>query len=96
MFNSCPTEIFALNTESVTWDDPDVWDNVGVFRVDTDGAEIRDRVLGVGAYPVSYTALDYDRNKAICAFLVRVFDESMTSLRSFKRQLYLMFYAFRI
>ncbi|WAR25902.1 hypothetical protein MAR_011606 [Mya arenaria] len=79
VFTSCPAEIYALNTEMITWQDPDVTDNVGIARTVSDGSEIRDQVLGVGAYPVSYIVWDYDENQAICAFLVRVFDENMGS-----------------
>lgn len=76
MFTSCPAEIYALQEEKITWQDPEVADNVGIYRIKADGDEIRDRVLPVGAYPVSYTVWDYDHNQAICAFLVRVFDKS--------------------
>lgn len=75
MFTSCPAEIYALQEEDITWKDPEISDNVGIYRLKTDGDEIRDRVLPVGTYPVSYTALDFDQNQAICAFLVRVFDK---------------------
>ncbi|XP_052284231.1 sushi, von Willebrand factor type A, EGF and pentraxin domain-containing protein 1-like [Dreissena polymorpha] len=77
-FTSCPTEIYALNSERVTWQDPEVTDNVGIYRLVIDGDVIRNTLLPVGAYPVSITAWDYDKNQAICAFIVRVFDENMS------------------
>lgn len=78
-FTSCPAEIYALQDENITWQDPEVADNVGIYRIKANGDEIRDRVLQVGTYQVSYTVWDFDQNQAICAFLVRVFDRGKST-----------------
>jgi len=75
VFTSCPAEIYAIKEENITWTDPEVSDNVGIHRIKADGDQIRNRLLSVGAYAVSYTVWDFDQNQAICAFLVRVFDK---------------------
>lgn len=77
MFESCPTEIYAVQDDVITWKEPSVSDNIGLSSIKVDGDQFKDKTLGVGTYPVSYTAYDYDQNQAICAFLIRVFDESM-------------------
>ena len=68
-------EIFALDNEEIDWSDPVAMDNIGISRIQAEGDEVRNKVLKVGTYTVSYTVWDYDQNQAICAFAIHVLNK---------------------
>lgn len=70
-FVSCPADIYALDDEIVTWDEPRAEDNVGIWNLwsNMDQSDI----FGVGEYTVIYSAIDYDGNQATCEFNVFVY-----------------------
>ena len=57
----------------VNWVAPVPEDNVGISQIVAEGDFYQDKKLRHGTYSISYTALDYDQNKAICAFNIYVY-----------------------
>ena len=72
-FLSCPAEIYAYEDELIRWDEPRAQDNVGVQYLwsNIDQGE----PLGAGDHTVTYTAVDYDDNQAMCEFNVYVYND---------------------
>ena len=75
-FSSCPYDQWAKDNEIVRWVPPVPTDNVGIYRLAVSGDDHLNKTLKAGAYAVSYTALDYDMNQAICSFIINVFETS--------------------
>ena len=73
VFTTCPVEILTYDDKVVTWVAPVPEDNVGISQIVAEGDFYQDKKLRHGTYSISYTALDYDQNKAICAFNIYVY-----------------------
>ena len=67
-FRSCPVNLVRYEGDIIRWTPPVPYDNVGISQVLVSGDEYMNKTLRHGSYPVSYTALDFEQNKAICAF----------------------------
>ena len=72
-FLSCPADIVAYEDEIIYWDEPTALDNVGIPYLWSSADQ--GYTFDVGITTVTYTALDYDDNKAICEFDVIVYSE---------------------
>ena len=86
---SCPADIDAYEDEVITWDEPRAMDNVGIRYLWS--SIDQGQVFDVGEHTVTYSAIDYDDNKAICEFNVNVYGEGKYRIKCNYRTLRLEF-----
>ena len=68
-FHSCPDNIYVFEDEEVTWKEPTYSDNVGIYYKKC-SRMLNGRKFAAGEYNISYTAVDYEYNYAICDFQI--------------------------